>query len=67
MVYNKAIAKEFPRASNDNGFLSRSIMAHTQVGAQKKDFGADSQTELKELIRLWRRLCGWGLKSNLFV
>ena len=67
MVYNKAIKIEFPRATNDNGFLSRPNMAYTQVGAHKKDFGVDSQTELKELIRLWRRLCGWGLKSNLLV
>ena len=52
MVYNKEITKEFPRATNDNGFVSRPIMAYTQVGAQKKDFGADSQTDFKEVFRL---------------
>ena len=56
MVYNKEITKEFPRSSNDNGFLSRPIMAHTQAGAQKQDFGADSQTDLKE----FSFVCGAG-------
>ena len=40
MVYNKAITKEFPRANNDNGFLRRPIMVHTQAGAQKKRISA---------------------------